>query len=66
MDINAAYFGEMFSFQAEIYKTISRVFPRQISEEEQEIVDVPKQLADYNISAHTVRKIERKYFKNWF
>ena len=30
------------------------------------ILDVLKQLADYDISAQTVRKIEQKYFKNWF
>ena len=41
-------------------------FPDKFSKEKQEIVDVLKQLADYDISAQTVRKIERKYFINWF
>ena len=50
---------------------VSRLkFIRQISEfmpvyftEEEEIVELLKQLADYNIGAQTVRKIERKYYK---
>ena len=49
---------------------VSRLkFIRQIAEfmpgfgsEEEEILDVLKQLADYNITAKTVRKIERKYY----
>ena len=45
-------------------RQLSEVFPEKFSEEEQEILDVLKQLADYNISAQTVRKIERKYYKN--
>ena len=50
---------------------ISRLkFIRQIAEfmpgEEEEIVGVLKQLTDYDISAKTVRKIERKYYKKWF
>ena len=47
-------------------RQLSKFLPGKFSEEEQEIVDVLKQLADYDISAQTVRKIERKYFKNWF
>ena len=39
-----------------------KAFAKQFSEEEQEILDALKQLGDYDISAQTVRKIERKYF----
>ena len=47
-------------------RQLSEFFPGKFSEEKQEIVDVLKQLVDYDISAQTVRKIERKYYKNWF
>ena len=40
--------------------------PGFCSEEEEEILDVLKQLTDYNISAEIVRKMERKYYKKWF
>ena len=53
---------------------VSRIkFIRQISEflpgfcsKEEEILDVLKQLTDYDVSVKTVRKIERKYYKKWF
>ena len=47
-------------------RQLAEFLPDKFSEEEQEILDVLKQLADYDISAQTVRKIERKYFKNGF
>ena len=47
-------------------RQLSEFLPDKFSEEEQEILDVLKQLADYDISAKTVRKIERKYYKKWF
>ena len=46
-------------------RQLSEFLPGKFSKEEQEIVDVLKQLVNYNISAQTVRKIERKYYKNW-
>ena len=47
-------------------RQLSEFFPQKFSKEEQEILDVLKQLVDYDISAQTVRKIERKYYKKWF
>ena len=41
---------------------IAEFMPGFCSEEEEEVVDVLKQLADYDISAKAVRKIERKYY----
>ena len=46
-------------------RQLMELFPEKFSEEEQEIVDIIKQVTDYDISVQTVRKIERKYFKNW-
>ena len=45
---------------------LSEFFPEKFSKEEQAILDVLKQLVDYDISAQTVRKIERKHYKKWF
>ena len=45
-------------------RQIAEFMPGFCSKEEEEIVDVLKQLADYDISAETARKIERKYYKN--
>ena len=42
------------------------VLPGYLNEDEKEIVEILKQLADYDINAETVRKIERKYNKSWF
>ena len=47
-------------------KQTAESMPGFCSAEEEEILDVLKQLADYDISAQTLRKIERKYFKIWF
>ena len=47
-------------------RQLSEFLPGKFSEGEREILDVLKQLTDYDISAQTLRKIERKYFKNWF
>ena len=43
-------------------RQLAEFLPDKFSEEKQEILDVLKQLANYDISAQTVRKIERKYF----
>ena len=47
-------------------RQIAEFLPGFCSKEEEEILDVLKQLADYDISAEIVRKIERKYYKKWF
>ena len=47
-------------------RQIAEFMPGFCSEEEEEIVDVLKQLADYDIGSKTARKIERKYYKKWF
>ena len=47
-------------------RQIAEFMPRFCSKEEEEIVDVLKQLTNYDISAKTVRKIEIKYCKKWF
>ena len=57
---------EQFLKRLKLIRQLAEFLPDNFSEEEQEIVEVLKQLADYDISAQTVRKIERKYFKNWF
>ena len=44
-------------------RQIAEFMPGFCSKEEEEILDVLKQLTDYNTSAKTVRKIERKYYK---
>ena len=38
----------------------------QFSEEEEEITDLLKQLADYDFSVEIIRKIEQQYYKKWF
>ena len=47
-------------------RQIAEFMPGFCSKEGEEIVDLLKQLADYDISGKTVRKIERKYYKKWF
>ena len=47
-------------------RKIQELLPGQYSEEEEEVINLFKQLADYDISAETVRKIEQKYYKKWF
>ena len=42
-------------------RQISKFMPGYLTEEEEEIVELLKQLADYNISAQTVWKIEITY-----
>ena len=49
-----------------LIRQLVEFLPDNFSEEEQEIAKVLKQLTDYDMSAQTVRKIKRKYFKNWF
>ena len=39
-------------------RQLAEFLPDNFSKEEQEIVEILKQLADYNISAQTIRKIE--------
>ena len=60
LDILKKYFISRLKF----IRHIAEFMPGFCSEEEEEIVDVLKQLADYDISAKTVRKIERRYYKN--
>ena len=38
--------------------------PGQFSKEEEEIINLLKQLTDYDFSTETVRKLEQKYYKN--
>ena len=47
-------------------RQIAEFIPGLCSKEEEEIVDVLKQLTDYDISAKIVQKIERTYYKKWF
>ena len=49
----------------EFIKQISEFLPGQFSEEEEAIVNLLKQITDYDYSAQIVRKI-RKYDKIWF
>ena len=65
-DDSIGYSGKILGLQTQFIRQLSEFFPEKFSEREQQILDVPKQLADYNISAQTVRKIERKYYKKWF
>ena len=53
-------------YRLKFIRQLLEFLPDKFSKEEQEILEVLKQLADYDISAQTIRKIERKYFKNWF
>ena len=50
MDNNAIYFGEL--------REVQEFLPGQFSKEEEEIINLLKQLADYDFSAETIRKIE--------
>ena len=47
-------------------RQIQEFLPGHFSKEEEEIINLLKQLTDYDISAETVRKIEQKYYKKWF
>ena len=49
----------------EFIRQIQDFLPDQFSKEEKETSDLLKQLADYDFSAQTVRKIEQKYYKKW-
>ena len=53
-------------FRLKFIRQIAEFLSGFCSKEEEEILDVLKQLADYDISAEIVRKIERKYYKKWF
>ena len=47
-------------------RQIAEFMPGFCSKEGEKIVDVLKLLTDCDISAKTIRKIERKYYKKWF
>ena len=40
--------------------------PDHLSQEEEDITNLLKQLTNYDFSAEIVRKIEQKYYKKWF
>ena len=44
---------------------VQELLPGQFSEEEEEVINLLRQLTDYDISAETVRKIEQN-IKKWF
>ena len=54
------YSGKIFGLQTQFIRQISEFLPGFCSKEEEEILDLLKQLADYDISAQTLRKIEQK------
>ena len=49
-----------------LIRQIQEFMPDHLSQEAKEITDLLKQLMDYDFSAQTLRKIERKYTKKWF
>ena len=49
-----------------LIRQIQEFMPDQLSQEAKEITDLLKQFMDYDFSAQTLRKIERKYTKKWF
>ena len=53
--------GKYLISRLKFIRQIAEFMPGFCSKKEEEIVEVLKQLTDYNICAQTVRKIERKY-----
>ena len=47
-------------------RQIQEFLPGQFSEEGEEVQNLLKQLTDYDFGAEIVRKIEQKYYKEWF
>ena len=51
-------------FQLKFIRQIFDFLPQDFDEEEENIAEIVKQLADYDISAQTLRKIQPKHSKN--
>ena len=67
MDITLSILERYLVSRLKFIRQIQEFLPDQFSkEEEEEITNLFKQLADYDLSAEIVRKIERKYYKKWF
>ena len=57
---------EFLIFKLDFIRKISDFLPDSLSDQEQEILNLLKQHSDYDFAAQIVRKIQRKYSKNWF
>ena len=67
MDIMPSLLERYLISRLEFIRQIQEFLPDQFSKkEEEEITNLLKQLADYDLSAQIVRKIEQKYYKKWF
>ena len=53
-------------FQLKFIMQILEFLPQDFDDEEENIAEILKQFADYDISAQTLRKIQQKYSKKWF
>ena len=66
MDIMLHILEKYLVSRLEFIRQILGFLPGQFSEEEEEIVDLLKHIADYDFSAQKIREIRRKYDKRWF
>ena len=66
MDIMLSILERYLISRLKFIRQIQKFLPAQFSDEEEEITNLLKQLADYDFSAETIRKIEQKYYKKWF
>ena len=53
-------------FKIKLITQIVEFTEANFDEKDEEVQDLLKQCADYDYSAQTVRKIQRKYTKSWF
>ena len=51
-------------FELKFVRQILDLLPQDFDEEEENITEILKQFADYDISAQPLRKIQQKYSKN--
>ena len=58
--------GKLLISRLNLIRQIQKFLLDHLSQEAEEITDLLKQLMDYDFSAQTLRKIERKYTKIWF
>ena len=57
---------ELLILKLDFIRKISDILPDSVSDQEREILELIKQYSQYDFAAEILRKLQRKYSKNWF
>ena len=57
---------QLLILKLDFIRKIQSLFQDSNSEEEQEILELIKQYSQYDFATKILRKLHRKYSKNWF